>query len=408
MISTIGIITGDSGVESFGLDLAGKWPTFGIGAGCLIIGAVILASGMRRFFFTQKVMFTIAVIGMLIFFFTLIATSREEFTSSFNTYMAPYLNVGPDAYNGVIAAASDAGWANVGFDWKQTILVSNWAFLPLLGAVLSIAIGGEIKQVNRGQVFGILGAVLASVVLFIVTIGLVHITMGVDFLGSVTFGFLGGVEGAATPIAPYVTLLGGIGSGSVTLTVLISVGFLAWIWLWVPTQVLYPTRAITAWSLDRVFPDVFGRVSERTHTPIPAIALGLVWALCYLAVLSFSTYLTTVIFLELIVIAWSIVLLAGVFFPYRRPDIYEKSPIAGIKIGPFPLMSVLCALGSAAGFLYFFNLFFDGIAGGHRQTSNIILGGYFAGAFIIYWVMWLWRRRQGVNVDLAFKEIPVE
>jgi APA family basic amino acid/polyamine antiporter len=408
MISTVGILTGDTGVESFGADLAGEWPTFGIGAGCLIVGAIILASGMRRFFLTQKIMFTIAVVGMLILFFTLVATSRDDFTGHFNSLIGPYLNVGPDAYNGVIQAASDGGWVNADYNWKQTILVSNWAFLPLLGAALSIAIGGEIKQVNRGQVRGILGAVIASVILFIITIGLVYHTVGTDFLGSVTYTSFNGPDGAITPVAPYTTFLSGIGSGSVTLTVLIAVGFIAWIWLWVPTQVLYPTRAITAWSLDRVFPDFFGRVSERTHTPIPAIGLGLVWALSFLAVLSFSTYFTTVIFLELIVAAWSVVLLAGVFFPYRRPDIFERSPIAGKKIFGVHLMSVVCAIGFVCAALYFCNLFYDSIAGGHRQNSNIIIVGWFAGAFILYWILWYWRRRQGVKVELAFKEIPIE
>jgi hypothetical protein len=37
-----------------------------------------------------------------------------------------------------------------------------------------------------------------------------------------------------------------------------------------------------------------------------------------------------------------------------------------------------------------------------------VLIGWFVGSFVIYWIMWFIRRRQGVNVDLAFKEIPIE
>ena len=48
------------------------------------------------------------------------------------------------------------------------------------------------------------------------------------------------------------------------------------------------------------------------------------------------------------------------------------------------------------------------IAAGHSTDSLITLLGWFAGGFVIYWILWLWRRRQGVNVDLAFKEIPIE
>jgi basic amino acid/polyamine antiporter, APA family len=407
-VTAAGILLDDPGVESFGADLASPWGTFGIAAGALIIGAIILASGMRRFFFTQKVMFTIAVVGTLVFLGTLIATSRADFVSNFNSNMGERLDVGSDAYNGVIGAASEAGWGDPGFDWKQTILFSNWAFLPLIGAAFSISIGGEIKQVTRGQTLGILGAVLFSVVTWIVSFALIYRTMGSDFLGGVTFANLNGVEGAATPVTPFPTLLAGIGSGSVALTALIALGFIGWIWLWIPTQILYPTRAIVAWSLDRVAPDALGTVNERTHTPIPAIALSLVGGIAFVAVLTHTTYFNLVIFIEVAVLAWAIVLLAGVFFPYRRPDIFGRSPIANLRIAGIPVMSIACALGCAAAGLYFANLWFDGFAAGHARHSLSILIGWWVGAFVIYWIMWFIRRRQGVKVELAFKEIPIE
>ena len=411
-VTASGILLDNPGIESFGADLAKPWPTFGIGAGALIIGAIILASGMRRFFFTQKVMFTMAVLGTLVFLGTLLATSRADFVAAFNNHMGPRLGVGSDAYNGVISAASKAGWSSPGFDWKQTLLFSNWAFLPLIGAAFSISIGGEIKQVTKGQTMGILGAVTGSVVVWIVSFALIYRTMGSHFLGAVTYSdctfVLNCVQGAATPVTPFPTLLMGIGSGSVALTALIALGFIGWIWLWIPTQILYPTRAIVAWSLDRVAPDALGKVSDRTHTPIPAILLSLAGGIGFIAVLSFSTYFTFVFFIEVAVLAWAIVLLAGVFFPYRRKDIYEKSPIAPLKIAGVPIMSIACALGCAAAGLYFANLWYDGFAAGHTKHSLSILIGWFVGGFVIYWVMWAWRRRQGVNVDLAFKEIPIE
>jgi len=190
--------------------------------------------------------------------------------------------------------------------------------------------------------------------------------------------------------------------------VLIAVGFIAWIWLWVPSQIGYGNRAIMAWSLDRIFPDTFGTVSNRTHTPVPAIGLATAGALGFLAMLSFTTFFQLVIFIEVGVLAWAIVLLAGVFFPYRRKDIYEKSPIANIKVLGLPVMSVVCALGAIAAFAFCIDLFFDGIAAGHSSHSLSVIIGWFVGAFVLYWVLWFWRRRQGVNVDLAFKEIPIE
>ena len=407
-VTATGILTDSSGIESFGTDLAGEWGTFLIGSSALIIGAIILASGMRRFFFTQKVMFTVAVLGTLVFLLTLIVTSRAEFVSNFNGVMGDRLDVGDDAYNGVVGAATSAGWSDPGFDWKQTILLANWAFLPLIGAAFSISIGGEIKQVGRGQTIGIIGAILGSVIVWLISFALIYRTMGSDFLGSVTYSNLNAVEGAATPVTPFPTLLTGLGADSVALTILIALGFIGWIWLWIPTQILYPTRAVVAWSLDRVAPDKLGAVNERTHTPIPAIVLCLAGGIAFVGMLSFTTFFQLVIFIEVAVLAWAIVLLAGVFFPYRRPDIYGRSPLANVKIAGLPIMSVACALGAIAAFLFFFNLFFDDFAAGHARHSMSVLIGWFVGAFCLYWIMWFIRRRQGVNVDLAFKEIPIE
>ena len=407
-VTTIGIISGSESLENAGADLAGGWPTFLIGAAALLLGAVILASGMRRFFFTQKVMFGIAVVGTLVFLAVLLFTSRDEFVAAFNSLMGGRLDVGGDAYNGVISAAREEGWSNPGFDLKQTLLVSNWAFLPLIGAAFSIAIGGEIKQVTRGQTFGIIGAIIGAALVWILSFALVYRTMGGDFLGAVTYSNLNAVEGATTPVTPYPTLLTGLGSDSVLWTLLIAIGFLAWIWLWVPAQTAYGNRAIMAWALDRVAPDTLGTVSNRTHTPIPAIAVATAAGLVFLAFLSFTDFFQLVIFIEVAVLAWAIVLLAGVFFPYRRPDIYNKSPIANMRILGLPVMTVACALGSAAAFYYFFNLFFDDFAAGHGRRSLSVLIGWFAGGFVIFWIMKFIRRQQGVNVDLAFKEIPVE
>ena len=408
-VTAIGILSGNSGLESFGaVQLAGHWGTFIIGSTALIIGAIILASGMRRFFFTQKVMFIVACLGTLVFLGTLVALSRADFVNHFNSQMGSRLNVGNDAYHGVINAAAKGGWHDPGFDWSRTVELANWAFLPLIGAIFSISIGGEIKQVVRGQTIGMIGAIVGSVVVWLISFALIFRTMGSDFLGGVTYSNLNGVDGASTPVTPFPTLLTGLGSNSVVLTILIALGFIGWIWLWIPTQILYPTRAIVAWSLDRVWPDVMGRVNERTHTPIPAIALSLAGGITFVGMLAFTTFFQLVIFIEVAVLAWAIVLLAGVFFPYRRPDIYEKSPISRTKVAGLPVMTVACGLGAIAGFLFFFDLFFDSFAAGHAAHSRNVLIGWFVGAFVLYWIMWVVRRRQGVKVELAFKEIPIE
>src|SRR2546421_11593532 len=64
-VTTAGILANNSGLESFGTDLAGKWPTFLIGAGLEAIGPVVLASGMPRVFLTHNVVVGVPGVGTL-------------------------------------------------------------------------------------------------------------------------------------------------------------------------------------------------------------------------------------------------------------------------------------------------------------------------------------------------------
>ena len=93
----------------------------------------------------------------------LATASREQFVTNLNELVGPSLGV-PDAYNAIIASGKEKGWGTAGFDLWQTVLVSNWPFLPLIGAAFSIAIGGEIKSVGKSQTVGMLGAVFVATV----------------------------------------------------------------------------------------------------------------------------------------------------------------------------------------------------------------------------------------------------
>jgi hypothetical protein len=115
-----------------------------------------------------------------------------------------------------------------------------------------------------------------------------------------------------------------------------------------------------------------------------------------------------VILIEAAVLAWSIVLGAGIFFPYTRPHIYEKSPLATKKLFGLPMMTVACALGFAGAQFYFWTLFFDPIAAGHDPQQLMIIFGVFVIGIVFYFVMKQIRKAQGIDVTLAFKEIPIE
>ena len=410
MVSTIGIIQNSPDTVAWGSRLATPAWTFGIAAGLEIFGAWLLISGMRNFFRAQKIAFIVAITGTFVTFGTFLAINKSQFEHNFNRLMASQMQLGNHPYQGIMRSVQALG-VNLTphFSLGETILFMNWPFILLIGSAFSIGIGGEIRQVTTAQRNGIFGGILLSCVLWLIYPIVLFHAISPAFMRAVNYAsFYGTPARAVTPVVPYYTFLAGIGTASVVMLIIISVQFMCWNWLWIPSQLGYMNRGIFAWALDRVFPDSLSKVNNRTHTPINAILLSLVYCLVILYLLVYTSWLKLAVFTELYLLAWSVTLVAGIFFPYRHKDMFEKGPIANLKVFGLPLFSVACGIGAVAGFLACACMGYDGIAAGHGRTSLIILGSYIVGGYVLYWIMFFWRRSQGIDVRLAFKQIPVE
>ena len=358
---------------------------------------------------THKIVFVICLLGSVLLIVVLMSGSHADFIAQFNKIMGPVIGV-PDPYNAIIASGKANGWSMEGADWKSTVLVSNIPFLAMIGAAYSFAIGGEIKSVGKAQTYGMLGAVLVTTVLWVATIVLAEDVIGYEFLGTATYNIWVPGQGVlTTPTDPSVTLMAGILTGSGLMTLILSMGLILWMWMWLPGIQSYAVRAMVAWSFDRVAPAALGSISQTRHTPVVAIAFSLVISVICLALFVFTEKFSQVIVLiECQVLAWTAVLLAGVFFPYARPHIYEKSPIARIKLFGLPLMTVACGLGFLASLFYLVSLYFDDIAAGHAWWQMQFVLGIFVVAVIFFFAMKYYRASQGIDINLAFKEIPIE
>lgn len=408
MFAALNLLTGNQAFLTISQTMLQPWATFLIGAAILILSQVVLSYGMRFYLTVNKWVFILAMASTVLMIVTLAMSSREQFVANLNELVGPSLGV-PDAYNAIIASGKEKGWGEAGFDLWQTVLVSNWPFLPLIGAAFSIAIGGEIKSVAKSQTVGMLGAVVCATVAWIITVWLAYKVFGFEFLGTAVYNVLSGNGGLTTPTDPAVALLTGILTKSPLITVLTSLGLALWMWMWIPAMHTFGVRAIVAWAFDRVAPEPIGRISETYHTPIVAITVTTIVNLIFMALFVFTPWFSKIVILiEAAVLAWSVVLGAGMFFPYLRPQLYEKSPIASMTLFGLPIMTVGCFLGFIAAQFYFWTLYFDPNAAGHDPTQVMIVAGVFVLGFAFYYVMKLIRQSQGVDVTLAFKEIPIE
>jgi APA family basic amino acid/polyamine antiporter len=408
MFAALNLLTGNETFLTISKTMLEPWATFLIGAAILLVSQVVLSYGMRFYLTLNKWVFILAMASTVFLIVVLAMSTREQFVANLNELIGPSLGV-PDAYNAIIASGKEKGWGEAGTDLWQTILMSNWPFLPLIGAAFSIAIGGEIKSVGKSQTVGMLGAVLVATVAWIITVWLAYKVFGFEFLGTAVFNVLTANGGLTTPTDPSVALLTGILTKSPLITVLTSLGLFLWMWMWIPAMHTFGVRAVVAWAFDRVAPAPLATISEKYHTPIVAITATTVVNLIFMALFVFTPWFSKIVILiEAAVLAWSVVLGAGMFFPYLRPQLYEKSPIAGKTVFGLPIMTVGCFLGFIAAQFYFWTLFFDPNAAGHDPTQVMIVAGVFVLGLAFYYVMKMIRRSQGIDVTLAFKEIPIE
>jgi amino acid transporter len=409
-LATVGVVADNRTLIDWAASTATPSGVFWIGTAVLVLAGLLLASGTRRYFSIQKVLFALAVVGTLVLVVVMLLGSRSRFQDNLQRL------AGLD-YQGVIATAKQNGYVTGSFSIGRSIEFLVIPLLPLLGGVQSIGIGGEVKRFRRSQLFGMLGAVAATGLLIALFDGLAAKAFGYEFQGAIGFNSLAGLaEGsteASVGASPWFTVLAGILTSNVLLAVVIMATFVAWIWFWVPAELAYTTRTMIAWSFDRLAPDRLGYVSERLHTPVVAIGLSTAGSVVFMWLIAYRN-IAFLSLVEALVVVWGAAMLAAVLFPRSRRELFEASPAAGQRLGGVPLMSVTGAVALVFFALVLYLLWNDPIAAGPMFTlGHVSREFWLVLGVVVFGVAWflgnrLYRRRQGVDVDLAFRRLPIE
>ncbi len=378
-----------------------------IALGGLLLLAVVL-SLVKGTSFALKVnlgAYAIGVGAVLLMFIGLLVTSREGFTETFNAEMND-----PNAYQGVIDAARDAG-AQVETNFTDSIWPMVAVFAFIVGWWFwATYVGGEVRQAGQSRralqiflgpmVFTVLGVVLVLAVMFK--------TFGYDFLTSVNYLALVDPGQLQPEVASGPPLyLAGLALGSGFLAVLTVVMFIAWAWVVCLIVLLQPIRASLAWSMDQVFPEVFTRVSSRTHTPIGAtLAIGVV----AVAILVWSTQsdivfdVFAVAVVQSAIFSWGITGLSAIFLARRHPELYRQTLISKYH----PLLAITGFLTIAFVAFWTAAVFAHGDVFGMTTGFVVYLVAVFVGGLGLFHGMRKYRERQGIPVSLAYDALPPE
>ena len=401
----VGMVARNSTLTSWGTTMAEPAGVFWIGSAIIVIAGALLISGTRRYFTVQRVLFVIAVAGLAVIAVVMLFGSK----SGFNSNLTHLTGLHSDK---VIAAAHKGGYISAPTSFSESAKFLIWPLLPLLGAVQSVGIGGEVKKVRRSQLLGMIGAVVATGLVIALFAVLANKDFGYDFQGAVAFNSLTG-SSATTSTAPWFAVLAGILGHNVLLSGVILATFAAWIWFWIPAEMAYTTRSMIAWSFDRVAPDKLGFVSETTHTPVVAIGISTGGAVVFMWLIAFKAvaFLT---FIEVLLVVWGAVMISAVLFPLLRKRLYASSPARNFRILGIPVMPASGAI-SAVFFGWVFWLLWEdpNAAGPLIKPSKMPVEAWITLGAIVAGAAWYlgaktYRKRRGIDISLAFQQIPIE
>jgi amino acid transporter len=221
------------------------------------------------------------------------------------------------------------------------------------------------------------------------------------------------VTHGTTATAPWFAVLAGILVHNVFLSVVILATFAAWIWFWIPAEIAYATRSMIAWSFDRVAPDKLGYVSETVHTPVVALGLSTATTVVFMWLIAFKAvvFLT---FIEVLLLVWGTVMVCAVLFPVTRKRLYAASPARNFKLAGIPIMPAAGAISAVFMAVMFVLLWNDPNAAGPLiHPSKMPVEAWITLGAVIVGAAWYigakrYRKRRGVDISLAFQQIPIE
>lgn len=400
LFTTLGLLTKNDALTNIGTFFGSNWGIFLSGLVMVLVIGTMLFRGARVYFKFQRwsVWIALASIGLLIIVLALTAAGVFNFKANFDGLASA------GAFDKVISTARSAGTnLSPGFDFGQTLNFLIWPAFSILFAINSVSFSGEIKNVKRGQLFGITGAMVWA--------GLIMIALMFFIRAAVSDQFLLAASSIGSkfplPISPWLNLLASIATNSWLLTILLNLYVLLLIPYAGGAGALYSSRALMAWSLDGVAPEKVGEVSERYHSPSWAIIVAVVIALVALTIYAFTTLLVTLSGLIGFALAFLLTSLAAIVFPYNKREAYEGSP-AVITVFGLPLITVSAVIASIMLLWVIYRAVVDSAFGANTPFSFWLNAGVVVAAIVWYFVARSYRSRQGVDVAARYKEIPVE
>ena len=397
---------------------AGKNGIFLVSVVTIGLAGLLVSLGMAGYARLQKWGFYGGLLGFGVILLLLAINNHASFVSSFNLEAHKIFGVA-NAYQKTNAGAKASGYVSPAFGFSPvsaSMLLVPMMMFYLLWPNWGSTLYGEIRGASdfRRVFAGMFGGLWITVALSVLFLVLVNKTMGQSFYNNTGAlywsAYYGGKVPAAIPIWPYpVMFIGWMVHNQIFQVVLLVVMFL-WFIAWVGTLFLSSTRVIFAAAFDRILPDRAAEVSEKRKVPMYSLVLMLLPAIGLSAIYAYwSKFYTYTLDATLVIaVTYLFTAIAVVLLPFVKKDLWQASPASRIKLLGVPIVPVA---GWITIGLLGFNLYewlTNAAYGVNGRDSLYYMGAMYVLAIVIYVVARIVRSRQGIDLGLINKEIPVE
>jgi len=402
LVATIGQVTNNPSLVE-----ASAW--FATSVGELVTGTVLIVVialmtlAGRSVWMFMRVLFVIVMIGIVVNIVFLASTPQSVFMNAWN---AQFGSSGL-AYDKVVESAVQNGY-QMGWTSLGTVSALAYAMSGFVGFNFSAYTAGEAKRAYRSMPISIMGSLAIGALIFAAWSFAIFNAFGFDF-------FLG--ANYLTACCSQIALPTAVSVNSLTVvipqspymkvfgTLIIVLGFL---WL-APTNFVPAVRNMFAWAFDRVAPSWLADVDDRLHTPVKAVIVTAIFGEICLVLMLYTTFAVfTVNFAIIINSIFLVTSVAAILFPYRAKDAFQASPNwVKRRIAGLPAVTVVGIFSALVEVGMLYSAFSNAVIGGSPTSYPYTIGMAVAG-FVLYYLAYAYRKRQGIDLNTTFKSIPPE
>jgi amino acid transporter len=408
MITTIGTITNQQALTKLGSLLEGPTAGLTIGSVLIIATLLLLIIPIGKLSKILLGLFIVAFLGYPLLYTAVLAfASQPQFITAFNSYAH---QIGVNAsYLGVIESAKTAG-ATI----ASPSLAASFSAVPMLMLIIGLAnasayVGGETKHATRQQPIALIGGLVASSLLLALMAFFTYRVFGYGFIEATGYYAFSGATGWPLPVGPYPNFFEAILVPNVAFNTFMLISGLAWQLVGMIMCALVASRIILAWSFDGVIPYAFSNVDNRFHTPIMASILVLIGATIFMVLSVYGLAAAFYSGMGGVTTVYIIDMVAAALFPFTAKNLFKQAPeFVRKKIGPLPVVTILGGIGFVAITAAMYLMLTIPAAGSLLALFTVMILALYGVGVVIYYASRAYRKRKGMNLDFAYKEIPPE